>query len=57
VGGLPGDRIRMAGDNRDNSRDSRWLTEIGYVPLENFIGRVSVLLFNSGGVQTGNRPR
>jgi len=29
----------MLGDNRDNSTDSRVLSQIGYVPLENIIGR------------------
>ena len=29
----------MMGDNRDNSTDSRVLSEVGYVPFENFVGR------------------
>ncbi|MBI1985513.1 MAG: signal peptidase I [Rhodospirillales bacterium] len=30
------------GDNRDRSRDSRFLNEVGYIPAENLIGRASV---------------
>ena len=33
------------GDNRDNSTDSRVLSSIGYIPLENFIGRAGMILF------------
>ena len=29
----------MMGDNRDNSTDSRVLSQVGYVPFENLIGR------------------
>jgi len=41
----------MMGDNRDNSADSRVLSQVGYVPPENLIGRAQVVFFlNSGGV-------
>lgn len=33
------------GDNRDNSRDSRF-PDVGYIPAENFIGRADVLFFS-----------
>ena len=32
------------GDNRDNSLDSR--ADVGYVPVENFVGRAEVLWFS-----------
>ena len=35
----------MMGDNRDNSQDSRF-SNVGFVPLENFIGRAEFLFFS-----------
>jgi len=50
----PGDNTRefvvpeghyfMMGDNRDNSLDSRF--DVGYVPLENFVGRATIIFFS-----------
>ena len=50
----PGDNTRefvvpeghyfMMGDNRDNSSDSRFT--VGYVPLENFVGRATYIFFS-----------
>ncbi len=34
------------GDNRDDSRDSRFLREVGYIPFENLIGRAEFLFFS-----------
>jgi signal peptidase I len=36
----------MMGDNRDNSSDSRVQSSVGYVPLENFIGKAEFLFFS-----------
>ena len=36
------------GDNRDNSRDSRF-SDVGYVPRENLVGRADVLFFSVDG--------
>ncbi len=36
----------MMGDNRDNSRDSRDMTTVGFVPYQNFIGRADLLFFS-----------
>jgi signal peptidase I len=36
----------MMGDNRDNSQDSRYLTEVGYVPIENYVGRADIIFFS-----------
>jgi signal peptidase I len=33
----------VVGDNRDNSTDSRVLSAVGYVPLDNVVGRLSVI--------------
>jgi signal peptidase I len=41
----PGDYFMM-GDNRDNSTDSRVLSQVGYVPFENFIGRAQIIFFS-----------
>jgi signal peptidase I len=34
------------GDNRDNSQDSRYLDKVGYVPIENYVGRADVIFFS-----------
>jgi signal peptidase I len=41
----PGDYFMM-GDNRDNSTDSRVLSQVGYVPFENLIGRAQIIFFS-----------
>jgi signal peptidase I len=37
------------GDNRDNSLDSRVLSEVGYIPAENLVGRAEFLFFSHNG--------
>jgi hypothetical protein len=34
----------MMGDDRDNAADSRVQVIVGYVPLENFVGRVDHII-------------
>ncbi len=44
----PGHYFGM-GDNRDNSLDSRVLTQVGYIPAENLVGRAEIIFFSSDG--------
>jgi signal peptidase I len=43
---VPANHYFMMGDNRDNSQDSRYLSEVGFVPIENFVGRADVIFFS-----------
>src|ERR1700751_4085134 len=42
----PPDHYFMMGDNRDNSTDSRVLSQVGYVPFENLGGRAQIIFFS-----------
>ncbi len=43
---VPKDHYFVMGDNRDNSQDSRVQSLVGFVPLENIVGRADFLFFS-----------
>ena len=46
---VPADHIFAMGDNRDNSADSRFMDGVGFVPVENLVGRAEILFFSIDG--------
>jgi signal peptidase I len=43
---VPPDHLFAMGDNRDNSADSRFMNGVGFVPIENLVGKAQVLFFS-----------
>lgn len=43
---VPPDHVFAMGDNRDNSADSRFMNGVGFVPMDNLVGRAEFLFFS-----------
>ncbi len=43
---VPAGEVFAMGDNRDNSEDSRYQNAVGFIPLENLVGRAEFIFFS-----------
>ena len=43
---VPKNKFFVMGDNRDNSQDSRFINIVGYIPIENLVGKAQFIFFS-----------
>ena len=43
---VPKGNFFVMGDNRDNSQDSRFINTVGYIPIENLVGKAQFIFFS-----------
>ena len=43
---VPNGYFFVMGDNRDNSQDSRFINIVGYIPIENLVGKAQFIFFS-----------
>jgi signal peptidase I len=46
---VPKDHVFAMGDNRDQSKDSRFLDDVGFIPMKNLVGQAKVIFFSIDG--------